>query len=137
VGEVMSKKVVTVRPMDTVELATTKAQTSRVGSLLVIEDSRLVGVVTTNDIFYKVVNPTLGIGEPGTRVVVIGGGTGDNAEKIICAINNLGVKLKVIWAVFSPTNKKYNLVVHLDTDDARNVVAELAQIGFDARIVNR
>jgi hypothetical protein len=71
--------------------------------------------VTTNDIFYKVVNPTLGIGEPGTRIVIIGGGAGHNAERIISAINKMCVSIKTIWAVYSPTNKKSNLVIHLDT----------------------
>jgi acetoin utilization protein AcuB len=137
VGEVMNKRMVTVRPTDTVELATAKAQSNRVGSLLVVDDGKLVGVVTTNDIFYRVVNPTLGIGEPGTRVVVVGGGSGRNAENIIGAINRLDVEIKVIWGVQSPTNKKNNLVVHLNTDDARNVVGELTRMGYEARVVNR
>jgi acetoin utilization protein AcuB len=137
VGDVMHKKMVTVRPTDTVELATAKAQASKVGSLLVIEDNKIVGIVTTNDIFYKVVNPTLGIGEGGTRIVVVGGGTGENAEKIISAINKLGVAVKIIWAVISPTNKRNNLVVHLDTEDARTVIGELAGLGFEAKTVNR
>jgi len=137
VGEVMNKRMVIIRPNDTVELATAKAQSSRVGSLMVVDDGKLVGVVTTNDIFYRVVNPTLGIGEPGTRVVIIGGGTGRNAENILGAINKLGVDIKIIWAVHSPTNKKNNLVVHLDTDDARNVVGELTRLGYEAKVVNR
>src|SRR5512137_2248542 len=60
VEEVMNKKIVTVKSTDTVEIATTKAQNAKVGSLLVEEDGKIVGIVTTNDIFYKVVNPTLG-----------------------------------------------------------------------------
>jgi acetoin utilization protein AcuB len=137
VGEVMNKKTVIVRPADTVEFATGKAQSARVGSLLVVEDGKLVGVVTTNDIFYKVVNPTLGIGEPGCRVVIVGGGTGKNAATIIEAINRLGIEIKIIWAVYSSINKKNNLVVHLETADARNVVGELTRLGFEARVVNR
>jgi len=137
VGEIMNKRLVTVRPTDTVELATAKAQNNRVGSLLVVEDGKIMGVVTTNDIFYKVVNPTLGLGESGTRVVIVGGGSGQNAEAIISAINRLGVEIKVIWAVYSSSNKKNNLVVHLNTEDARHVVGELNQLGFEARIVNR
>jgi acetoin utilization protein AcuB len=93
--------------------------------------------VTTNDIFYRVVNPTLGIGESGSRVVIIGGGTGQNAEKIISSINRLGFSIKVIWAVYSPNNQKNNLVVHLESDDPRIVVGELTQLGYDARVVNR
>ena len=137
VAEVMNKKLVTVKPDDTVELATHKAQAARVGTLLVVEDYKIVGVVTTNDIFYKVVNPTLGIGEPGSRVVVVGGGTGPNAEIIIKAINKLGVGIKVIWSIYSQINKKNNLTIHLDTEDARNVVVELIRLGFEARIISR
>ena len=137
VGEVMNKRMVVVRPTDTVELATAKAQKDKVGSLLVVEDGKIVGIVTTNDIFYRVVNPTLGIGEPGTRIVVIGGGSGRNAENIIGAINRLGVEIKIIWAMQSPTNKKNNIVIHLDTDDARNVVGELTRLGYETRVVNR
>jgi acetoin utilization protein AcuB len=137
VGEVMNRRLVTVKPNDTVEFATHKAQSAKVGTLVVVEDSKIVGVVTTNDIFYKVVNPTLGIDEPGSRVVIVGGGTGANAEKIISAINKLGVNIKIIWSVYSQINKKYNLTIHLDTEDARNVVGELNQLGYEARIVNR
>ncbi len=137
VAEVMNKKMVTVKPTDTVEFATNKAQTSKVGSLLVVDDNKLVGVVTTNDIFYKVVNPTLGIGESGTRVVIVGGGTGKNAENIISAINRLGIEIKIICAIYSSSNQKNNLVLHLETDDARNVVGELTRLGYEARIVNR
>jgi len=137
VAEVMNKKPVTIKPTDTVEYATQKAQSAKVGSLLVVEDGKLVGVVTTNDIFYKVVNPTLGIGETGSRVVVVGGGTGPNAENILSTINKLGIPVKVIWAIYSAVNQKNNLVVHLETEDARNVVGELTRLGYEARIVNR
>jgi acetoin utilization protein AcuB len=137
VGDVMRKKIVSVKPTDTVEYATNKAQTSKVGTLLVIEEGKMVGVVTTNDIFYNVVNPTLGIGLPGTRIIVKGGGTGENAEKIISVINKLGVAIKVIWSIFSPANLTGNLVVHVDTDDARQIISDLAGMGFEAKTVNR
>jgi acetoin utilization protein AcuB len=137
VGEVMSKRVVSVKPTDTVEFATHKAQTNKVGSLLVLEDNKIVGIVTTNDIFYKIVNPTLGIDEPGTRIVIVGGGAIRNAIDILTAINKMGVGVKIIWSVISPTNQKSNLVVHLDTDDARNVTGELTRMGYETRVVNR
>jgi acetoin utilization protein AcuB len=136
VGEVMNKKIVTVKPTDTVEVATSKAQNSKVGSLLVVEDGKLVGMVTTNDIFYRIVNPTLGIGESGSRIVVPGGG-GQKAASILAAVNQMGVQIKIIWAVYSPTNKQNNLVLHLETEDARNVVGELSQMGYAPRIMPR
>jgi acetoin utilization protein AcuB len=137
VGDVMRKKIVSVKPTDTVEYATNKAQTAKVGTLLVIEDSKIVGVVTTNDIFYNVVNPTLGIGVPGTRIIIKGGGSGENAEKIISVINKMGIAIKIIWSIFSPNYLNNNLVVHLDTDDARQIISDLAGLGFEAKTVNR
>jgi len=137
VADVMNKKLVTVKPMDTVEYATHKAQSNKVGTLLVVDDNKLVGIVTTNDIFYRVVNPTLGIDESGSRVVVVGGGTGPNAEKVLSVINKLGVEVKAIWAIYSQTNKKHNLVIHLEEEDPRAVVVELASAGFDVKTVNR
>ncbi len=137
VSNVMRKKLISVKPTDTVEFATAKAQSSKVGTLLVVDEGKIVGIVTTNDIFYKVVNPTLGIGEPGTRIIIMGGGSGQNVEKVISAINKLGVAIKVVWSIFSPTIKKYNLVVHLDTEDARNIICELAGLGFETKTINR
>jgi acetoin utilization protein AcuB len=137
VSEVMNKKLVTVRPTDTVEYATAKAQNAKVGSLIVVEDNKIVGLVTTNDLFYKIVNPTLGIGETGSRVVVIGGGEGQHAARIIEAINRLGIPIKVLWAIYSATNKKNNLVLHLEVEDARKVIGDLAELGYEARLVRR
>jgi acetoin utilization protein AcuB len=136
VGEVMNKKVVIVKPTDTVEVATSKAQNAKVGSLLVVEDNKLVGIVTTNDIFYRIVNPTLGIGETGSRIVIPGGG-GQNAARVLAVVNQLGVEIKIIWAVYSPHNKQNNLVLHLETEDARNVISELNRSGYSARIMPR
>jgi acetoin utilization protein AcuB len=137
VADAMTKKMVTVHPADTVEHATQKAQDAKVGSLLVVDDGKLVGIVTTNDIFYKVVNPTLGIGEPGSRIVIAGGGSADEAGNIISCLARLGATIRVIWALVSASGAQKDLVVHLDVEDARNVVGELARLGYDARIINR
>lgn len=137
VAEAMTKKMVTVRPSDTVEHATQKAQDAKVGSLLVVDDGKLVGIVTTNDIFYKVVNPTLGIGEPGSRIAIAGGGSADEAGNIITCLARLGAKIRVIWALVSASGAQKDLVVHLDIEDARKFVGELTRLGYDAKIINR
>ncbi len=137
VSEAMTKRLVSVRPSDTVEVATHKAQDAKVGSLLVIEDGKLIGLVTTNDIFYKVVNPTLGIGEPGSRISIANGGEGVDAANVINCIARMGIGIKVIWSVQGMPNSKNDLVVHLETEDARGVVGELTRLGYDAKIIKR
>lgn len=137
VGDVMRKKVVTVKPTNSVEQAIAKAQAAKVGTVLVVEDSKIVGICSTNDFFYGIVNTTLGIGESGTRIIVIGGGSGKPAEKIISVINKSGIAIKALWGIASPTIKKNNLVIHLDTADASDVIKKLKELGYEARIVAR
>lgn len=137
VGDVMRRQVVTIRPMDTIESAVAKAQAAKVGTLVVVEEGEIVGIVSTNDVFYRVVNPTLGIGETGVRVVIVGGGEGKKMEQIISTINRMDIPIKITWAIYSPTNKKNNLVVHLDTDDVTQLIKELTRQGFEARQVVR
>ncbi len=43
VGDVMRKKVVTVKPTDTVEQAVAKAQSNKVGTLIVIDKGKIIG----------------------------------------------------------------------------------------------
>ena len=135
VGDVMRKKVVTVKPTDSVENAVTKAQAAKVGTVIVTEKGKIVGICSTNDFFYGIVNPTLGIGETGTRIIIVGGGSGKPAEEIISFVNKQGIEIKVIWAIVSPTIKKNNLVIHLETEDASDVVDGLRKLGYEARVV--
>ena len=136
VGDVMRKKVVTVKPTDTVEQAVAKAQTAKVGVLVVISEGKIVGICTTNDFFYKIVNPTLGLGESGSRVFIAGGGAGKSAQKIIAKVNQLGIDIKVIWAIPSSEGGR-DLTLHLEIEDATHVIEELKKLGYQASIVIR
>ena len=71
VKEVMKEVVVTVPPNCTVECAVSTAQERGVGALPVMEDNKVIGIVTTNDFFYKILNPIMGIGEDGSRISVL------------------------------------------------------------------
>lgn len=132
VGDVMRKRVVTVKPTDTVEEALAKAQSAKVGTLVVIDKGKIVGICTTNDFFYKIVNPTLGLGESGTRIFVDSGGDGKSTEEIIHCVNKLGVGIKLVWTSPSSTTEKNDITLQLDTEDATKVITELAKLGYEA-----
>jgi len=90
----MGKNPVTVTPEMTVEEALGAAQERKVGSLLVVEkNGQLIGIVTTNDFFYKIANPTLGIGMPGTRVEVVSKTDKPMLEDICIATSKKGMKI--------------------------------------------
>ena len=94
VKAIMQKHVVTATPDMTVEEALALAQTSKVGVLVVAKNSKVVGIVTTNDFFYRIVNKVLGLGEPGIRVEIVGGGEGEAMAEIIPVGSNSGVTRK-------------------------------------------
>ncbi len=121
VKEVMEKNLVTVSPDMTVEEALALAQAHRIGMLLVVSDDTLVGVATTNDFFYRIVNPVLGLGKPGTRLFIPEGGEGKALEEIIATINRRGARIMTLFPVSRDDGKKNDLIVHLDTTDRSKI----------------
>jgi acetoin utilization protein AcuB len=130
VKEVMKRDLVTVSPDATVEEAVTLAQEKKVGALLVVDDGRLVGIATTNDFFYKMLNPILGIGKPGSRVVVRDCHGTNDIEKIVAAVNKLGLEVITMFMLPIPEREAQNFVVHLSSEDPTNLIAELRLLGF-------
>jgi acetoin utilization protein AcuB len=130
VKEVMAGNLVTVSPDATVEEAVTLAQKKKVGSLLVVDDGRLVGIATTNDFFYKMLNPILGIGKPGARLVVRNCQGPQDIEKIMAAISKLGLDVITIFMLPIPQREARNFVIHLTSDDPTGLIAELRLLGF-------
>jgi len=130
VKEVMGKDLVTVSPDATVEEGVTLAQNKRVGALLVVDGGRLVGIATTNDFFYKILNPILGIGQPGSRLVVRNcRGTGD-IERVVAAVNKLDLEVITMFMLPIPEREARNFVVHLRSEDPSGLIAELNLLGF-------
>lgn len=137
IKDVMERNVVTVSPDMTAEESLTTAQTNRVGSLVVMEDDRVVGIVTTNDFFYKIVNPLLGLGEPGSRIEVIGGGESKDLEGIISTVNSLGMEITGLHIEKLPEATRRNVCVHINSDDVSQLITELQGKGYKASLVRR
>lgn len=137
VKEIMEKNVITVTPETTAEEAVTLAQSNKVGTLVVLEDSHVVGIVTTNDFFYKIVNPVLGLGSRGTRLEIIGAGNAKALEKIMSAVNKLGLEIITIHIEALPDKKERDICLHIDSDDVNKLVAKLKADGFQVNTRKR
>ena len=128
----------TATPDMTIEEALAKAQANKVGALVVVEDScRVVGIVTTNDFFYRIVNKVLGLGEPGCRIEVTEGGEGKAMEEIISTINKLGLKIITLHIIAPPKATKKDIIVHVDCEDVSQLVAELKSKGYKVGLRKR
>jgi acetoin utilization protein AcuB len=134
IKEIMKTKVVTVDADATVECAIATAQSNKVGSLPVMGKGHLVGILTTNDFFYRILNPLMGIGEEGSRIIVYGGGGAEQIRKVTECLSKSGVGIKAICTVSSSDNKKNDLLVHLNIEDASKVVTELEKLGLSVDV---
>jgi acetoin utilization protein AcuB len=134
VKEIMKTNVVTVTPDMPIEQAVALAQAKRVGALVVVENGKVVGIVTTNDIFYKVVNPLFGIGEKGTRIIIFGGGEIKRMCEIVDFACKENLPIKTIWALKLPDSERTELVLHIDRDDVSDIVEKLKKMGFEVQI---
>lgn len=137
VREIMAKDVVTVSPETSVESAVALAQTKQVGALPVTEDHALIGIVTTNDFFYKILNPVLGIGASGTRLVISKGAEVKGMKEVVEAIAKQGTKVIALHSMPPLEGREADLCVHLDTEDVSQLMKELASKGYPAEVVDR
>jgi acetoin utilization protein AcuB len=131
VREVMTKNPVTVTPDATVEEAVTLAQEKKIGSVLVVDNGRLVGMATTNDFFYKILNPILGIGKPGSRLVVHKCGDTKTIEKILGIINRMGLEVITMFMLPIPEREEQHFVIHLASEDPTKLIEEIRKLGCE------
>ena len=130
VKDIMQKDPVTVTPGLTVECAVATAQARGVGALPVVESGLVVGILTTNDFFYRILNPLLGINEDGTRIIVYAADTPEQVSKIMDVIKAHNIDIKAMHTIAFPDAESWDLVVHLDTEDAIDIMAEIRELGF-------
>jgi acetoin utilization protein AcuB len=137
VKEIMEKDVVTVTPDTTAEEAVALAQSHKVGALVVVDDHHVVGIVTTNDFFYKILNPVLGLGSPGTRLEITGGGSTKALEDIVSTVNKAGAGIVTLHIEVLPEKTTKDLCVHLNTNDVTELVKTLREKGYQVNIRKR
>ena len=137
VQEIMKKEIVTVTPDTTVESAVALAQDKGVGALPVLESGKLVGIVTTNDFFYKILNPQLGIGRPGIRIIIQKVANPKGLQDVGEAMNKQGAKLVAMHNGPPIENQEEDLLVQLDTNDASTFIKELNAKGYKTELQKR
>jgi acetoin utilization protein AcuB len=138
VREIMQKDLVTVTPDTSVESAVALAQSKGVGALPVVDGGKLVGVVTTNDFFYKILNPMLGIGKPGvTRLQISKGADPKNICTVVETITNSSAKIDGVHTMPPFEGREKDLLVQLETKDTKKLISDLKAKGFASEVVER
>jgi acetoin utilization protein AcuB len=138
VKDVMEKEVVTAHPDMTIEEAVALSQEKEVGGLPVVTESgHLVGIITSNDIFYKIVNPALGIGVAGTRLEVTGKTERNIFQDVSKVISARHTNILNLHLISSPEKGVRNLIIHLDTEDIGEIIEALMKEGYEVRVRKR
>lgn len=132
VRDIMKTDVVTVSPDTTIEKAAAIAQKNKIGCLPVVEGDAVIGIISQTDAFYKILYPLLGIGKDGVRIIVYGAGTREESYKVMDIVNKSGLKIKTFW--IPPVKDRYDLVLHLETDDVTALLEELRGLGYTVDI---
>jgi len=128
VKEIMKTRILQISPDTPIEKAIAIAQKNKVGSLPVVEEDRVVGILTTNDVFYKILNPLFGIGQKGSRIVIHGAGKADKMQEILDFIRKTGLEVMTYW--IPPHDDRQDLILHIDIEDATPIIEELRSKGY-------
>lgn len=137
VAEIMNKEVVTVSPEMTVESAVRLAQDKQVGCLPVVEDGQVAGILTTNDFFYLLLNPILGIGEKGARLIVR---QCSDLPRIIQALQcAMDLELEVLNAAYMRSRRggQHEFILHVNTEDAAKLLERMRSRGLEVELRER
>ncbi|MFC1998452.1 CBS domain-containing protein [Chloroflexota bacterium] len=135
--DIMVKNVVTASADMTIESAIALAQGKKVGCLPVMEGDKLVGIVTTNDFFYKILNPLLGIGEPGSRITIHDAQQTKDKKEIYEVIGKHNANVITSIYMSHPGTQERDLTIHLDVEDVGSIVKDLETLKYKVEVRER
>ncbi|MFO8089404.1 MAG: CBS and ACT domain-containing protein [Desulfatiglandaceae bacterium] len=129
-GMIMVKKIVTVGPETTIERAALLMQQNRISALPVLENEKLVGIITTTDVM-EVLLRAIGIDDDSSRFVVV------VKDRVGCIADISRIlkeqKINIRSLVSLPEKDSpgvYQLVMRVRADDRQRAVESLEKANF-------
>lgn len=136
IRDVMKKEVITCGPDDHVEDIAKTMQNKRIGAVPVVEQGRLLGVLTNDDMF-RILMKILGMDTPGKRITIeMERGKGEQLVDIVKAVKLRGKFIKSLISMESPHPGRQTVILHLDESDMGSVVDDLKSMGLDIQSVD-
>ena len=131
VKEIMKKNPVTFTQDTPFEEALKTGQDKKIGSFPVVDNGKLVGIVTESDLV-RFVTHALGMNEEGSRITIegLGGKLGD-LQKIISIIDQNQTIILSMISLPRPEKKDWMIVLRLKTTDPDPIVRDFKKAGFN------
>jgi acetoin utilization protein AcuB len=130
VDMIMTRKIITISPGTTIERAALIMQENRISALPVIEDKKLVGIITTTDVM-EVLLRAIGFGEGSARfTVLVEDRIGVVAEvSRLLKEQHINIRSFVTWPEKNHPNI-YQLVMRVGVEDKDKAIKALRDGGF-------
>lgn len=130
VEPIMSKKIITISPGTTIERAALIMQKNRINALPVIEDEKLVGIITSSDVM-RVLLRAIGFGEGSARFTVLV----EDRVGVIAEVSRIlkDQEISILSLITWPEKDYpgiYQLVMRVAAKDKDNAVSALRDQGF-------
>jgi len=135
VKDIMTKNPYTISPDMPAEEALQLGQEKGYGGFPVVENNRLVGMVTESDIV-RMITRVLGVKEKGKRISIKTPNKFGNMKKIMEILDkNKTVLLSMLTLPPEAWEKDWLVVLRLKSDDAGPIAMELGAAGFNVTYV--
>jgi acetoin utilization protein AcuB len=130
-SEVMTKNPITVHPMDFVEEAAVLFYDNKIGSLPIVSNNKLVGIITETDLLYKYIELT-GAHQPGSQLEV----RVPNTPGILFEVSKVfhEQKINVLSVLVYPDKENEAnkiLVIRINSMNPLKIIEGLKVSGFD------
>jgi acetoin utilization protein AcuB len=129
ISMIMTKNPVTISSKALLEEAAILMRDNGIGFLPVVDDNKLVGIITESDIFESFIE-LLGFREPGTRLTVEAVDEPGTMSNLTSIIGKYGANITNV-AVYRGTNGKSAVVVGINSFNTADIEKSLVAQGFN------
>ena len=134
VKEIMVKNPYTISPDMPAEEALQLGQEKGYGGFLVVENGRLVGVVTESDIV-RIMTRVLGVREKGKRIDIKVSKELGNFQRIMKILDENKTVLLSLITLKEPEEEDWLTILRVEGEDAEPIAKELRSAGFNVTYV--
>jgi acetoin utilization protein AcuB len=128
IREIMTKNVITVNPDTVIEAAAVKMREEKIGTLVVEQQGKLLGLITESDLFKAFID-VFGFDYAGARVAIEVEDDIGVLSKIAEVVSKLNINIISVAAVRT-RDQAVNLILRLKTDDVEELRNKVAEMGY-------
>jgi acetoin utilization protein AcuB len=134
VGEIMTRELVTIHPLDTIERAAREIYDRKIGSLPVVADGELVGIITSSDMMRTLIE-LVGAHGVGSWVEVEVPNEPGTLARITDVIRDRNVNIAGILLGRASRETYRTIVLRLETTSPEGIVKSLEDAGYKVTTV--